>query len=695
MKILIADDSPIFRRLVEAALNKRGYETITVSDGIDAFNALSMPDAPPLAILDVNMPGMNGIEVCRRVREEPRILPAYIILLTGNQTKADLIAGLQGGADDYVTKPFDAEELCARLQVGLRVVELQRRTAEHVRLLEDVSAGLKLKSEALALSEERFRNIIEEMADGYWETDLTGSFTFLNDPVVKSFGRPREELMGLNNREYMSKETASRVLSVFNRVYQTGEPAICLFHETIRGDGTAYYAESNVSLIRDSAGRPVGFRGISRDVTERKRAEDSLRRSEEKYRSLIANIPDVTWTADSQGNVSFISPNVERVLGFTAEEIYEKPRSHWLGRIRAEDQEMVKEAIDGLFFQYSSYDVSYRVRRKDEEWAWIHDRSITTYDKDGVRCADGVMSDITERKRVEEALRESEEQLLRAQKMLSIGQLAAGIAHEINTPMQYLGDNIRFLQDSFSERSAILEAHKKLLEACRDEGVFPDLVAEAESTLAAADVEYHNVEIPKALQQSLEGVERVSGIVQSMKDFAHPGIEKKAADLNKAIESTLTVARNEWKYVADLVTEFDPSLPLVPCLLGELNQVVLNMIINAAHAIADVVGDGSQGKGTITVSTRHADGWAEVRIADTGTGIPEKIRSRIFDPFFTTKEVGRGTGQGLAISHAVVVKKHGGTVDFETEVGRGTTFIVRLPVNGNHWAEAAANGGPR
>jgi PAS domain S-box-containing protein len=841
MKILIADDSPIFRRLVEATLAKRGYETTTVSNGAEALEALQQPGAPPLVILDVNMPGVDGIEVCRRLRKSPQSLPAYIILLTANDSKSDLVAGLEGGADDYIVKPFDVEELCARVKVGLRIVELQRRMSEHVKLLEDAYLGLKLKSEALTrvdekltrganerkqveealkLSEERYRAILEEMADGYWETDLSGNFTFLNTPVVRSYGRSREELLGLNIKQHMDKETASRVHKAFNQIFQTSEPAVGLFYETTRGDGASYYAESNVSLVRDAEGRPAGFRGIARDVTERRRAEEAIRlseeryrtiieemddsywetdlsgnltffnnqvvsqfgrsreellglnnreymnektarrvgkvfkqiyltgepvrgfayemtrgdgtsyyaesnislirdaegkpagfrgisrdvtarrraeeairRSEEKYRSLIANIPDVTWTADSQGSISFISPNVERVTGFTSEEICRKSRSHWIDRIHTDDLKMVQEAIDGLFFRDSSYDVTYRVRRRNGEWAWLHDRSITTYEKNGLRCADGIMSDITERRRVEEELRQSEEQLRRSQKLQSIGQLAAGVAHEINTPMQYLGDNLRFLQDSSGDRTRALEIYGKLLSACRDEGLLPELVAEVESAIAAADVEYLAVEIPRALQQSLEGVQHVSKIVQSMKDFAHPGQEKKEADLNKAIESTLTVARSEWKYVADLVTEFDPSLPLVPCLLTEFNQVILNMVINASHAISDKVGDGSQGKGTIAVSTRRAGDYAEVRIADTGTGIPEKIRGRIFDPFFTTKEVGRGTGQGLAISHSVIVEKHGGTIEFETEEGSGATFIIRLPLSENNCTIAANSGG--
>ena len=166
-----------------------------------------------------------------------------------------------------------------------------------------------------------------------------------------------------------------------------------------------------------------------------------------------------------------------------------------------------------------------------------------------------------------------------------------------------------------------------------------------------------------------------------MKDFSHPGSEDKTPlDLNRAIESTITVARNEWKYIADLETDFDPALPPVPCLPGEFNQAVLNLIVNAAHAIAAKFGDGAGGKGLITVKTRRDGDWADLRICDSGTGIPEAARGRIFEPFFTTKEVGKGTGQGLAIARSVVVDKHGGTIAFETESGKGTTFIVRLPL---------------
>jgi signal transduction histidine kinase len=275
-----------------------------------------------------------------------------------------------------------------------------------------------------------------------------------------------------------------------------------------------------------------------------------------------------------------------------------------------------------------------------------------------------------------------EHDLAQAQKLESIGQLAAGIAHEINTPTQFVGDNIRFLSDAFTDLLPLLDRSRKLLVSA-ETGVFsPDVIEACDAALATADLDYVMTEIPRAIAQSADGIDRIGKIVRAMKDFAHPDTDElTCANLNDAITSTVTVSRNEWKYVAELTTELDPDLPLIPCRLGEINQVLLNLIVNAAHAIGDTV-KGTGQKGLITISSRRVGEWAEIRVTDTGTGIPENIRHRIFDPFFTTKEVGRGTGQGLAISRSIVVDKHGGSIAFDTQVGKGTTFIVRLPVGG-------------
>jgi PAS domain S-box-containing protein len=285
-----------------------------------------------------------------------------------------------------------------------------------------------------------------------------------------------------------------------------------------------------------------------------------------------------------------------------------------------------------------------------------------------------------------------EEQLRQAQKLESIGQLAAGIAHEINTPTQYIGDNVRFLKDAFQDLKKLLANYERLLSGAKDNTLSGEAIQEIEAVAERADAGYLLEEIPKAIEQTLEGVTRVSALVSAMKEFSHPNTKEKVPlDLNHAIASTITVSRNEWKYVAEMETDYDTTLLMIPCLPGEFNQVILNLIVNAAYAIADVAKKGGPEKGTIKVQTLNCPEWVEIRIQDTGTGIPEKVRTRIFDPFFTTREIGKGTGQGLAISRSVIVDKHGGSIHFETEEGKGTTFVVRLPHDGTALSATAVS----
>lgn len=282
----------------------------------------------------------------------------------------------------------------------------------------------------------------------------------------------------------------------------------------------------------------------------------------------------------------------------------------------------------------------------------------------------------------EEEKKAIEEQLRQSQKLESIGRLAAGIAHEINTPIQYIGDNSAFLKGAFKDLYAVLRAYGCLLETAKTGQIDKERINKMESAIQAADLSFLEEEIPSAIEQSIEGVSHVSKIVTSMKEFSHPGRGKKdLTDINHALDNTITVARNEWKYVAELTTDFDDSLPLVPCNPGELNQVFLNMIINASHSIEDALKDQPGKKGSILIRTLHKGKWVQIRISDTGKGIPKEIQDKIFDPFFTTKQVGKGTGQGLAISHSVIVDKHNGRISFETQPEKGTTFIIDLPVD--------------
>ena len=272
-------------------------------------------------------------------------------------------------------------------------------------------------------------------------------------------------------------------------------------------------------------------------------------------------------------------------------------------------------------------------------------------------------------------------------KLEAVGRLAAGIAHEINTPIQFIGDNLYFLLEAFAITDRLITTYREALHSTAENWV--ERRALLEDAEREADFAFLQSEVPNALRQARDGVERVATIVRAMKAFGHPDQgEPEPVDLNQILSDTLVVARNELKYVADTVTDLG-DLPLVVCFPGDVNQVVLNLLVNAAHAIADRVGDSGE-RGTITVTTTVDGGDVMVSVADDGAGIPEEIRRRVFDPFFTTKEVGRGTGQGLALARAVIVDRHGGDLRFTSEMGRGTTFTLRLPVAGRpHRGEAS------
>jgi signal transduction histidine kinase len=292
----------------------------------------------------------------------------------------------------------------------------------------------------------------------------------------------------------------------------------------------------------------------------------------------------------------------------------------------------------------------------------------------------GLMLDVTE-------LRDLERELAAAQKLESVGRLAAGVAHEINTPVQFVSDYVQFARTAMTEIAKVIFAYHALQEAAKSGGNVLVTAEHAARTEVDVDLDFLMKDVPLALEGAVEGLRRIATIVRSMKEFAHPDqADKTFANLNQAIQSTLIVASNEYKYIATIDAHLG-ELPLVPCYLGEINQVVLNLIVNASHAMADAVKDTGR-LGILTICTRLDGDAVEISIADTGTGIPESVRDSIFDPFFTTKEVGKGTGQGLAIARSIIVNKHGGTLRFETECGKGTTFFIRLPIGALDHPEA-------
>jgi PAS domain S-box-containing protein len=403
-----------------------------------------------------------------------------------------------------------------------------------------------------------------------------------------------------------------------------------------------------------------GVKKIIEEQVERKTSE--LRASMERYRTLVEHSHAVPWEIDAKSLAfTYISPQVAELFGHQTATFVANPAVWEI--VHPDDRERVKDQLHTLASTDGTAALDFECRMDNADGDIVQVRTLVSRSDDG-RILRGIMFDVTHQKKLELELRQ-------AQKLESVGRLAAGVAHEINTPVQFVNDSVHFLRDAMVDLARLIEVLRA--HAAGD----PD-IADIEDEI---DLAYLLEHVPKALDRSVDGLSRVATIVRSMKEFAHPDQrDTSQVDLNHAIQSTLTIARNEYKYVADVHTDFG-DVPLVTCNGGEINQVVLNLVVNAAHAIADRV-RGTDRRGVITLSTLQAGDNAIITVADTGGGIPTEIGDRIFDPFFTTKEVGKGTGQGLAISRSVVIDKHGGQLSFASEAGVGTTFTIRLPIAG-------------
>ena len=532
MRILLADDDRVFQLMLGRILPKWGFQPIVVGNGEEAWQHLRCLEGPSIAILDWVMPLADGLEVCRRVRSCNLARYVYLLLLTSKATSQDLMSGLEAGADDYLAKPVNPDELRLRLRAACRVLE----------------------------SEGRHRQIAENASDGILILEQGSRIHFANNAAGAIFGYQRNELMGLD--------------------FGTLAPGFARHLENVDHHGSGETDDAGCVQSWD----PLEIVGTHRTG-----------------RSIVL---DVSFSESQQSG---------------------------------------------------------------------HERILTA-----------MVRDVTERRRLE-AHRSQ------AQKLESIGQLAAGVAHEINTPIQYIGDNLRFLQESCGSLNRAHDTRRSLYAEVASGTAAATMVAAIRSTEESDDFEYLEREMPCAISQALDGVQRVADIVRAMKEFAHPRTaEMLPTDLNHLIETTVLVSRNQWKYVADLHTNLDVALPSVACVAGEVSQVLLNLLVNAADAITDAQRDRPGAKGVITITTSVVGESAEVRVSDSGTGIPPEVRARIFDPFFTTKDVGHGSGQGLALAYATVVQKHQGTIDVETTVGIGTTFIIGLPLRGPRGQDSAA-----
>jgi PAS domain S-box-containing protein len=539
----------------------------------------------------------------------------------------------------------------------------------------DISARKKM--EGVLRNERRMlRALIDNVPDFMYVKDAEGRFVLANASLARLNGaKTPEEMLGKTDFDFYPREMASIFYEDEQKMMRSD---LSLYnHEEINLDsiGNEVDVLTTKVLLRDSNGKVTGIAGVGRDISERKISENKLHEAEQKYRSIFDKAIVGIFQSAPDGRLLSVNPSMAFTCGYDSPGEMVASITDIISQFFADPQNglefmLIMDKIGGV----KNYECETICKDGSKIWLFLN---IIAIRQNGVVVRfEGMCQDITERKLLQQ-------KLLQAYKLESVGQLAAGIAHEINTPTQYIGDNVRFLKDAFQDITKLLTNYERMLSAANDNTLSRKTIQDVAAAVKRADTGYLLEEIPKAIDQTLEGVTRVAAIVGAMKEFSHPDTKEKIPlDLNHAISSTITVARNEWKYVADLETEFDLSLPLVSCLPGEFNQVILNLIVNAAHTIADVVKKGGPAKGKIKVQTKNDADWVEIRIQDSGTGIPKTVQSRIFDPFFTTKEIGKGTGQGLAIARSVIVDKHGGSIHFETEEGKGTTFIIRLPLIG-------------
>jgi PAS domain S-box-containing protein len=536
----------------------------------------------------------------------------------------------------------------------------------------------RLSEQHFLLDNERnmLRALIDNIPEFMYVKDLDSRFVVANLHLAQVLGAATPEgVLGKTDFEFFPPEMASAFHADEQEVIRTGAPLFSREEKGIDIFGNEILVQTTKVPLRDSKGQVIGIAGVGRDITARKKMEDELREAELKYRGIFDKAIVGIYQSTPDGRFLSVNPSMAFSCGYASPEemianVTDITRQFFANPKRGVEFMLVMDKVGGV----KNFECEAVCKDGSKIWLTMSIRAIRQ--NGAVVRYEGMCEDITERIQLRE-------QLFQAQKLESVGQLAAGIAHEINTPTQYIGDNVRFLQEAFQDLKGVLTQYESLFDAAKHDALSPLLMQQVEASVASADAAYLLSEIPAAIDQTLEGVGRVSTLVSAMKEFSHPGTREKAPlNLNRAIESTITVARNEWKYVAEMESDFDASIPLVSCLPGEFNQVILNLIVNAAHAIADVLKSGDSHMGKIKVQTRNCPKWVEIRIQDSGTGIPEKVRGRVFDPFFTTKEIGKGTGQGLAIARSVIVDKHGGSIHFETEEGCGTTFVIRMPHDG-------------
>jgi two-component system NtrC family sensor kinase len=508
----------------------------------------------------------------------------------------------------------------------------------------------------LQRSEERYRKIFDHITDAIIIVNSrNGKIIDANDAAIKTYNYSKKKLLTMQWKDLQRKSSSNDRL-ITNKSDQD-------YHKKNNGD---VFPVRCFPISITLQGRECNFI-IVKDLTAEEEAKRKLKITEERLNDFVSNAPIGLFITTPKGEFILANQAMCEIFGYdSVEELKASslPDNMDFGRGRTRADFLLELKEKGVI-----KDKRFEWKRKDGSIVIVKETARAHYSDDGeISYLEGTIEDITEKMILEK-------EIAQAEKLQAVGQLASGIAHEINTPMQYISDNINFLRNLFNS----------LIDSIKDSGqgyienLFPeDELGKKNQKLFKTIVE----EFPDAIQDTTEGIDTVSKIVSSMKMFSHPGGENmQNANIHKLIEATLRVSKNEWKYIADIEKNFDQNLSEVACYGREFNQVILNMIINAKHAIERNIEEGNIKRGLIEISTKATSENAIITIRDNGCGMSEEVKSRIFEPFFTTKGIGKGTGQGLAISYDIIVDKHNGKLTVDSEIGKGTSFNIIIPIS--------------
>jgi PAS domain S-box-containing protein len=535
-----------------------------------------------------------------------------------------------------------------------------------VATFEDISLSKKIEKE-LAESERRFKSIAKAAPVGIIITDFAGNSQYANSRAVQLCDSTFEKMRGDSWTHSLEEDDKSLVFQHwFQADHITTDSLEFQIHWKDRG---TRWVLGQIVKVEEIEGEKPEYVITMTDITPIKDAELEYK----KASAIMDQTAEAIMITDTSGIITYVNPAFEKISGYPSREIIGKKP----GIISSEEHD--NSVYVKLWSTIESGEVwkGRLVNLDSDGKRYTQETTITPIrDESGnIVSYVSIARDITQQLVIEAQLRQ-------AQKLESIGELAAGIAHEINTPTQYVTTNVKFLEDGFIE---LVKNLKKITpwRKMTAQGATAKQLEELDSELInEEELEYLEEDIPNAIKESLEGLHRIAEIVRSVKQLSHPGEKQKSYhDLNVIIKDAVTVSTNEWKYVADVDTDFDENMPQLHCLKGELGQVFLNLIVNSAHAIQQKLDGATEEKGLISIKTSQNDDSAIISVTDTGSGMSPEIIKKAFDPFFTTKEIGKGTGQGLAIAYNVIVNIHKGSIVIDSEEGAGTTITMTLPIN--------------